>query len=67
LFSAASRLPKRRSMLSRSSVRATSMARVAPMLEANDTSTVPHNRPKIAPPASVMIAAPGSDRAVTAT
>ncbi len=37
------------------------------MLDANETITVPASRPKIAPAASVMIAAPGSDSAVTAT
>ena len=42
-------------------------ASVAPIVEAKDTSTVPASRPKTAPPASVMIAAPGSDSAVTAT
>ena len=36
-------------------------------MEANETITVPHSRPKIAPPTSVMSAAPGSDSAVTAT
>ena len=29
--------------------------------------TVPHSRPKTAPPTSVRIAAPGSDSPVTAT
>ena len=37
------------------------------MVEANETITVPHSRPKIAPPASVITAAPGSDSPVTAT
>ena len=37
------------------------------MTEANDTITVPHTSPKIAPPTSVMIAAPGSESPVTAT
>jgi len=37
------------------------------MLEANDTTSVPTSTPKIAPPAKVMMAAPGSDNAVTAT
>ncbi len=43
------------------------MASVAPSVEANDTMTVPQTRPKTAPPASVMMAAPGSDKAVMAT
>ena len=34
---------------------------VAPTLEAKETSRVPHHRPKTAPTASVMMAAPGSD------
>ena len=46
---------------------AASIASVAPMLEASDTTTVPHTSPKLAPPASVKIVAPGSDSAVTAT
>ena len=54
-------------MLSRRMVRAASMARVAPRVDANDMRTVPHTRPKTAPPASVMITAPGKDRPVTAT
>ena len=29
------------------------------MVEANETITAPHSRPKIAPPTSVRIAAPG--------
>jgi hypothetical protein len=37
------------------------------MLEANDTSSVPVHRPNKAPPASVMIAAPGKVSAVTST
>ena len=40
-------------------------ARVAPIDEAKETMTVPQNTPKIAPPTSVMTAAPGRDRAVT--
>ena len=43
------------------------MASVAPMLEAKDTSSVPTPSPKMAPASSVMMAAPGSDSAVTAT
>jgi hypothetical protein len=34
---------------------------VAPIDEAKETSTTPHSRPKTAPPASVIKAAPGSD------
>ena len=37
------------------------------MLEAKDTSKVPTHNPNRAPPARVITAAPGSDRAVTAT
>jgi len=37
------------------------------MLEANDTISVPHKRPNIAPTASDRMAAPGTDRPVTAT
>jgi hypothetical protein len=47
--------------------RAARNASVAPMLDANDTITVPQSRPKMAPPASVMMVAPGSDSAVAAT
>ena len=42
-------------------------ASVAPMVEANEITMTPVARPKIAPPANVRIAAPGSDAAVTAT
>ena len=52
---------------SRNKRRDTKNASVAPMLEANDTITVPQSRPKMAPAAKVMIAAPGRDRPVTAT
>jgi hypothetical protein len=52
---------------SRARKRAVRKARVAPRLEAKDTSTMPHSRPNTAPPASVMIAAPGKESAVTAT
>ncbi len=45
--------------------RATTNASVAPMVEAKETTTTPVIKPKNAPPASVMIAAPGRDRAVT--
>jgi len=37
------------------------------MEEAKETIRVPHRRPKMAPPASVMMAAPGSDSPVTTT
>jgi hypothetical protein len=37
------------------------------MLDANDTITVPMTRPKIAPAARVITAAPGNDSAVNAT
>ena len=37
------------------------------MVDERDTSTVPHNSPKNAPPARVITVAPGSDSAVTAT
>ena len=37
------------------------------MLEANDTTRVPHKSPNIAPTASDSTAAPGTDRPVTAT
>ncbi len=46
-------------MLLRKTKRDIRKARVAPTLEANDTMTVPQPRPKMAPPASVMMAAPG--------
>ena len=52
---------------SRSKNRDARKASVAPREEANETMTVPHPRPKIAPAASVMIVAPGSERLVTAT
>ena len=42
-------------------------ASVAPIDAANEMMTVPHSNPKIAPPASVMSAAPGSESPVTAT
>ena len=42
-------------------------ASVAPIVEAKETITVPQTRPKIAPIARVITAAPGSDSAVTAT
>ncbi len=63
----ARRLPNLASMLSRSTKRDTRKASVAPRLEANDTSSVPHHSPKMAPPASVMMAAPGNESAVAAT
>jgi hypothetical protein len=42
-------------------------AMVAPIDDANETMTVPHSSPNMAPPTSVRIAAPGSDRPATAT
>ena len=48
-------------------VRAASMASVAPSVEAKDTTMVPQTSPKLAPEARVMMAAPGSDKAVIAT
>jgi len=58
--------PKRRWTVSRNRPRATRKASVAPMVEANETMTVPQSNPNSAPPTSVITAAPGSDRAVTA-
>ena len=52
---------------SRSSERAIRNASVAPTELANDTSTTPHHKPKIAPAANVITAAPGSDSPVTST
>ncbi len=52
---------------SRSRKREARKASVAPSEEANDTITTPQRRPKTAPPASVRMAAPGSDSPVTAT
>ncbi len=37
------------------------------MLEANETISVPHRSPNIAPTASDSTAAPGTDKPVTAT
>jgi hypothetical protein len=59
--------PNLRCTQSRSRKRDARNAAVAPRLEANDTSTVPQSRPKMAPATSVMIAAPGSESPVTAT
>ena len=42
-------------------------ASVAPIEEANETITVPQASPKMAPAASVMMTAPGSESPVTAT
>jgi hypothetical protein len=61
------RSPKRACTQSRSRNRLAKKASVAPMVDANDTSTVPHSRPNTAPPSSVITAAPGSDSPVTAT
>ncbi len=52
---------------SRSKKREARKASVAPIVEAKETMTVPQSRPKTAPPASVRMAAPGSDSPVTAT
>ena len=52
---------------SRSTNREARKARVAPIEEAKETITTPQARPKIAPPASVRMVAPGSDSPVTAT
>ena len=65
-FTARSARPKRRWTQSRSRKRLARNASVAPMLEANDTIAVPPARPKTAPAMSVMSAAPGNDRPVTA-
>ena len=67
LSMSARRWPKRLCTLSRSRKRAVRNASVAPMLDANDTISKPQPRPKIAPPASVTMVAPGSESAVTAT
>ncbi len=67
LLIGARRVPKRCCTQSRSRKRALRKARVAPTDEANDTIRMPAKKPKMAPPASVMMAAPGSDSAVTAT
>ena len=64
---AASCRPKRSCTQSRSTKREATNADVAPSEEAKDTITVPHPNPKIAPAASVMMTAPGSDSPVTAT
>ena len=67
LLISARRLPKRASILWRSTKRALRKASVAPTLAANETISVPQPSPKMAPPASVKIAAPGMDSAVVAT
>ncbi len=43
------------------------IAKVAPIVDAKETINKPHHNPKSAPATSVMTAAPGIDRAVTAT
>ncbi len=53
-------------MLSRRRKRATRNAKVAPMVLQKETMTVPVMTPNRAPPSRVMIAAPGSESAVTA-
>jgi len=45
----------------------TKQARVAPILLAKETMMVPLSRPKRAPPARVITAAPGRDNEVTRT
>ena len=67
LLISSSRWENRFWMLSRSTKRAARKAKVAPMLEANETISRPQPSPKSAPPASVRIVAPGNDNAVTAT
>ena len=62
-----SRSPNFACTQSRSKKRDDKKASVAPMADANETSTKPLPKPKIAPPINVMMAAPGSDRAATAT
>ena len=52
---------------SRSTNRDETNASVAPSDEANDTTSVPATTPKIAPAASVITTAPGSDAAATST
>ena len=42
-------------------------ATVAPSVEAKETTTVPHSNPNTAPPARVMMAAPGRDSPAIAT
>ena len=42
-------------------------ASVAPIVEAKEISSNPQTSPKTAPPARVMIVAPGNERAVTPT
>ncbi len=64
---AASLPPKRFCTQSPTIKRATRNASVAPMADANDTSTVPVSTPNNAPPASVINAAPGRLNAATAT
>ena len=47
--------------------RDTMNATVAPSVDAKETTTVPHSSPNTAPPARVMMAAPGNERPVIAT
>ena len=63
----ASRWPKRDSTQSRRTKRDAKNAKVAPRVEANDTSSKPHHKPNTAPPAKVMMTAPGKDKAVATT
>ena len=61
-----SRWPNLACTQSRNKCRDTRNASVAPTDEANDTMIVPVTSPNNAPAASVKMAAPGSDAAVTA-
>ena len=63
----ANRAPKRACTLSRSTKRADRNETVAPSVEAKDTSSRPQLKPKMPPPASVRMAAPGKDSEATAT
>ncbi len=66
-FTADRRSPNLACTQSRSTRRAARKASVAPMVDANDTSSVPSQKPNRAPPTRVIGTAPGSDSAVTAT
>ena len=63
----ANRAPNRACTLSRNTKRAVRKDTVAPRVEAKDTSSRPQPNPKMPPPASVRMAAPGSDSEATAT
>ena len=66
-FTAASARPKRFCTQSRRRKREARNASVAPMVDANDTSSVPSQKPNRAPPKRVIGTAPGNDSAVIAT